>query len=92
MQKGLTGKNTLRTLALAITLACVTPLLSAAEIKGTLKPGLAHAVIEGFVDLQGSAFADLVGRWVVLVHGGSSLQGFGMLLRMSSSSDSESLR
>ena len=39
MQKGLTGKNTLRTLALAITLACVTPLLSAAEIKGTLKPG-----------------------------------------------------
>jgi polar amino acid transport system substrate-binding protein len=39
MQKGLTGKNTLRTLGLAITLACVTPLLSAAEIKGTLKQG-----------------------------------------------------
>ncbi|MFJ7792526.1 ABC transporter substrate-binding protein [Pseudomonas sp. NPDC096950] len=39
MQKGLTGKNTKRNLALTIALACVAPLLSAAEIKGTLKPG-----------------------------------------------------
>ncbi|KOY01726.1 ABC transporter substrate-binding protein [Pseudomonas nunensis] len=39
MQKGLTGKNTKRNLALTVALACVAPLLSAAEIKGTLKPG-----------------------------------------------------
>lgn len=37
MQKGLTGKKTTRNLALTIALACVAPLVSAAEIKGTLK-------------------------------------------------------
>ncbi|RON44163.1 amino acid ABC transporter substrate-binding protein [Pseudomonas frederiksbergensis] len=39
MQKGLTGQNTKRNLALTVALACVAPLLSAAEIKGTLRPG-----------------------------------------------------
>lgn len=39
MQKGLTGKKTTRNLALTLALACVAPLLSAAESKGTLKSG-----------------------------------------------------
>ncbi|AMB84306.1 ABC transporter substrate-binding protein [Pseudomonas agarici] len=39
MQKGLTGKKTMPNLALTISLACMVPLLSAAEIKGTLKQG-----------------------------------------------------
>lgn len=39
MQKGLTGKNSTRNLALAIALACVTPLVAGAEVKGALKAG-----------------------------------------------------
>ncbi|MGY2289589.1 ABC transporter substrate-binding protein [Pseudomonas sp. SDO528_S397] len=39
MQKGLMGNTTLRNLALTAALACVAPLLSAAEIKGVLKQG-----------------------------------------------------
>lgn len=39
MQKSLIGKKTTRNLALTITLTCVAPLLSAAEITGTLKQG-----------------------------------------------------
>ncbi|MGY2284939.1 ABC transporter substrate-binding protein [Pseudomonas gingeri] len=39
MQKALTGKKTTRHLVGALALACVAPLLSAAEIKGTLKQG-----------------------------------------------------
>jgi polar amino acid transport system substrate-binding protein len=39
MQKDLIGKKTKRNLTLTIALACVAPLLSAAEIKGTLNQG-----------------------------------------------------
>ncbi|MGY2373146.1 ABC transporter substrate-binding protein [Pseudomonas sp. SDO524_S393] len=39
MQTGLSNTKTLRNLALTVTLACVAPLVSAAETKGTLKAG-----------------------------------------------------
>lgn len=39
MQKGLKGNKAKRNLALTIALACVAPLLNAAEVQGNLKPG-----------------------------------------------------